>query len=229
MNAINIFLLMLSVATFSLSAFIFLRNRKNAVNLSFSTLVAIAGLWPLSIALFREAHTITLALFWDRIIYICAILISPAILAFAHIFTEGKFKLKVWRLFAYIAPLIILISLLLLTNLWIEDVVLNPWGNSAMLGPAYLLWVIWFMAYMIWGFVVLFNKYRRSAGLIKMQLRYILLSLAFPALGSVPFNVIAPLFGYYRLIWIGPIFLVAMMGIITYAILRYRLMDIRLL
>jgi len=226
MSIINTFLLTVSTATFVLSFFVFLKNRKKA-NICFGILVVIAGLWSLSIGLFREADNLFYALFMSRLIYICGILISPAILAFAHVLS--KRKLKVSYVLAYIFPALILTALLFYPNLWIQEINLTPKGNHIQLGPAYLAWVILFAVYMVWGFLVLWKAYKKSRGLYKMQSRYILLSLLFPVLGSVPFNVVAPWFGYYEFIWIGPIFLTSMLVTISYAILKYRLMDIHLL
>jgi hypothetical protein len=74
MEAINIFLFILAIATFGLSFFIFWKNKKNALNISFGALVSTGGLWALSIAFFRSADNLKYAFLWNKIIYVSATL-----------------------------------------------------------------------------------------------------------------------------------------------------------
>jgi PAS domain S-box-containing protein len=78
------------------------------------------------------------------------------------------------------------------------------------------------------AFSVLMLKFRENGGLLRLQARHVMLALSIPGLIIATTNVLVPLvfrtsnFGKY-----GPFFSLVMVGLIGHAILRHRLMDIR--
>jgi len=227
----DIFSLLLSFACFVLALIIFFRGKRNKANISFGLFALCATIWPLAITMFRLSTTVEVALFWDRIIYLSPIFVAPSFLAFARFFHGRKEYSKILSILIFIVPILILIPILLFTNSWIKEIQLNQEGNKAILGPAYLIWAVWFASYMAWGFMLLFFKYFRTEGVVKAQLRYMLIANMFPVIGSVPFNIVLPAFNNYansyKYIWIGPFSLTAMIALVAYAMIKYRFMDVR--
>jgi PAS domain S-box-containing protein len=75
---------------------------------------------------------------------------------------------------------------------------------------------------------VLWRKYQAATGLAKLQIRYLLLAFSIPCALGMATNLFVPLvfktseFGKY-----GPLFTLLMLAIIAHAIIRHRLMDVR--
>src|SRR5712664_4800731 len=78
--------------------------------------------------------------------------------------------------------------------------------------------------------LLLRTKVRSSSGLQRLQLRYLALALLSPAVGIATTNLIIPVvsgvssWGRY-----GPIFSLVFLGVTAHAIIRQRLMDVRLI
>src|SRR5207248_11471353 len=89
-----------------------------------------------------------------------------------------------------------------------------------------------FAAYIVLNFAcsayLLTLKYRASTGRLKLQTRYILIAFTVPIALGLATNLIIPLFlktsifGKY-----GPLFTLFIVGLVGHAIIRHRLMDIR--
>lgn len=226
MNVINLLLIIIAALNFFLALVLFFRTHKNLTYFFFVLVVFSGAAWSLSIALFRMSPDVATALLWDKIIYVTGSLVPVAFLYFCYSFTKKSPPPFLYGLFCWLIPAF-LIATLILTNLWIVKIDFSYEQTSVVLGPIYIGWVIYFMAFMAYGTFLLWRQYQRGVGLEKAQLGYILLAILFPMIGAIPFNLVMPIFGNYRLIFIGPFFLSLMILVITYAIIRHRLFDIR--
>lgn len=216
----------ITALNFFLALLLFSKGLKNITNFLFALFVLGAAIWPFAIGLFLLSETIFSAYLWDKIIYVSGTIVPVSFIFFANLFTQKRWPKPIIS-FLYVILPVCLTFLLFFSDLFIKNIDLTTGNKSVQLGVAYTLWVIYFCSYMATGAFQLFARYRKSAGLEKLQLSYILLALFFPVVGALPFNIFLPLFGNYNLIYIGPIFLTIMVAVISYAIIRHRLMDIR--
>ena len=226
MNIIDVFLIITSVFSFFLAFLIYYKNLKSIVNFSFFIFIVNAALWPFSIALFRMSQDVTTALFWDKLIYISGTLVPASFFNFSYVFVNKHYPKKIYQLFNLLVPSLFIL-VLLSSNLWVEEIIIKPGEKFVALGPIYLIWVIYFGLLMGLGTLLLFRKYKHSIGSDKAQLNYVFLSVLFPIIGAFPFNILLPLFGNYQLIFIGPFFLTMMILVISYAVIKHRLFDIK--
>jgi|GEM_PF-6006033 hypothetical protein len=70
MEVINLFLLALASILVILGVIIIVKSRGNVSNIIFGFLNLVAATWSFTIALFRQADTLSSALLWDRAIYL---------------------------------------------------------------------------------------------------------------------------------------------------------------
>ncbi|MBN1617869.1 hypothetical protein JW887_00825 [Candidatus Dojkabacteria bacterium] len=202
--------------------FLFSRNRKSSSYLILVILAIITGpLWAISIALFREATDTVRALFWNRMIYVIAILIGFSFFYFIKAFPKKKEIGVLPTLLVHIVGLILLV-ILLFTDYFIEKIILNDAGNSVQLGGGYVLWLIWMLSIFGIGIISIINEFSKLGDVERNQLRYFVIAIIIPSIGVVPTNAVLPLFGEYRYIWIGPLLMIPMNLIIAYGISRTR-------
>ena len=129
--------------------------------------------------------------------------------------------------------------LLLLENLFIVYLVLHPtWmiqgmqlidiGEDKILwGPLYLIYSSHISLLFLAGFVILFKKWRKAGGLMRQQILYILGGYFLGANLAMTTNLIMPWLGYFELNWLGQFFSTLLAVFTTYAILRYQLLNIK--
>jgi len=231
MNLIFIFLLIITGLNLFFAAFIYFKNRKSQINIYFSLVIISVALWVFTNAACLKVNTIEKAILWSQISYISAILIAttflyfslafPAILSKSEKFVPRKYH-KIYILLS--VPLISII--ILIPGFTIKNVILHPW--QIITGPGLYIFALYFLSTMGWAFQNLLRKYFVSQGIERMQMQYLFIGSILSALFGSICNLILPLFGDYRFVWLGPIFTFIMIGSIVYAIIRYRLMDIRL-
>lgn len=100
---------------------------------------------------------------------------------------------------------------------------------AAEFAPFSLIYMVHHFGFFIWAFSKLISKYKKSQGTQRAQLKYIIAgSLSF-FIPLIIFNIILPnAFGVFKYNNLGPLFTLPMVGLISYAILRHQLMDIKI-
>jgi signal transduction histidine kinase len=205
-----------------LGIFVIYKSRKSK-NVSFFVFCFFVAFWSISYFFWQIAKTSEDALFWCRVLMAFAIFIPVAYLQLVYSLVEILYKKKKFLIFSYF-----LFSLFLLadaTPYFVNRI--EPALNFQfwpMAGPFYSLFLIAWFFYVIYSTYLLYKKYKTSIGIIRYQIKYIIIGMIIGfAGGSTNY------FLWYR-IPIPPIanILVSVyVGTVAYAILRYRLMDIR--
>ncbi|MBI4562091.1 MAG: GAF domain-containing protein [Candidatus Rokubacteria bacterium] len=150
-----------------------------------------------------------------------------ALLALLTVFPTGsKFRLRLdLGFFGVVGALFASLSF---TPLIGSSVSLSPAGIQPIHGPLYPLFAVYISSCFASGFFKFIRQYRRSSGLAKLQLRYLILGLVVPGTLATTTNVLIPLlFGTSRFSKYGPLFSLIVIAMIGHAIIRHRLMDIR--
>jgi signal transduction histidine kinase len=226
MDIQSIILISVSLLNAILALVVFINNRQSSIHKSFSLFVLGTSLWAFTNAATRLSSGLLNAWIWSVISYVSAINIALAFFYFSLVFPAKENRLqKYHKLLLYFSyPIIVLI--LAVPGITVKSITLQPW--KIITGPGLLVFGTYFLVFMIWGFVNLIKKYRIVRGLNKAQIKYIFLGTLISSIFGIIFNLVFPLLGDYRFVWLGPIFAIFMIGFAAYAITRYRLMDIRL-
>lgn len=221
-----IFLLTLSFVFLSLLSF--LRNPKSKLNKIFSILAVTTGLWSLVSFLVDENFGLFISAILLRLDFAFGIVIGSLFLLFSLNFPKPKPGLnRIKELPLIIIPVILFLSSftdLTLTNIRYQDGFIQYDETSfTLIFYGYLLFTMGLAMF------ILLKKYRKSIGLEKNQIRFVLLGLTLTAITAVVFNVALPnIFEappiITRVAIFGTLFLV---GSTTYAIVKHRLLDIR--
>lgn len=110
----------------------------------------------------------------------------------------------------------------------VSNIIVGPSSVSYEPGPIYFVFAIYFITLMSWGLVVLIRQRSRYDQIVKTQIDYIFVATALTAALALLFIFILPLLGvtafYYM--WVNSS--VIFTGIVTYALFRYRFLDLRI-
>ncbi len=223
----NLVLIIALLANLVLGFFSYFKSRRGNVNLVWSVVIGTVILWVVVMIFYRSADALS-SVFWSQILYAVATLIPLSFFYFTLIYPQGEWQVSKKSFFLIALPALIIIFLVSLPGAVIKDVGIRPGQEKEILwGPFYGLYGLYISVYFTLALWNLFRKYRKSQGILKSQIRYMLLGTTISiALGSFS-NLLLPTFGEFRLNWLGQITTLFMIGFISYAIMRYQLMDIR--
>lgn len=228
MDLINIAILIVLFANFIFGLFIFLKGAKKTINIFYSILIFTVMLWAVSMIAYRLSPKET-SIFWAKILYFSASLIPTAFLYFNFLFPAGKIPFDSIKRILILLPNILLAVLIFWNGLVIKDILMEPGQEKEIIwGPAYYFYVFFVSWYFIWGFFVLYKKYQKAVGILKMQIRYILIGSLFSIAFGSGFNLFLPTLGEFSLNWLGQVTTFIWISFTGYAIVKYRFLDIRL-
>ena len=230
MDLKNIVLIIVSLINLFLGFVILVQRPVKKSNIVFSLMVFNVVLWAAIILLYRYTAQLGSALFLVRLFYALAIFIPLLFLFFTFIFPRQK---KLWRktaIFIICLPPIIIFLLTLFTNAIISG--LQPVAGAESL----IIFSRWFFVYaltssfyFIWTLLNLFLDIFKTKGIIRIQLKYIFIGLLAASVIALATNLFMPWLGYFGFDWIGQISTVIWIAFIAYALVRQRLMDVKII
>lgn len=224
---ISIFLIFTVFLNSMMLFFIYGKGKKNINNISYGAVISFVVLWTISMFIYRGV-TEEYVLFWCKMLYVNATLVSSSFLFFTYIFPYGLLRLDHIKTALIFFPNIMLVFLTFFSNQIIESVLIQHVGeNTIIFGDLYLIYVLYILIYFFLGFWNLFNSYRQSSGIHRTQLWYVFIGFFVAANIAFTTNLVMPWRGDTSLNWVGQVATIIWVGFTTYAILRYRLMDIR--
>jgi len=87
---------------------------------------------------------------------------------------------------------------------------------------------VYILAAMFGGIFFLIRSYKNSIGLERIQVKYCLMGIFIMTIFGITFNLIIPMVSSSRFSHLGPVASLFMVGSISYAIVKHRLMDINI-
>lgn len=190
-------------------------------------ILAIAG-WVLPMVFYRS-HLFGEVVLWARLLYVMASFTSTSFFLFTYVFPDNK-KIPAWIQLGLLVENILIILLCLHPDLMIRGVTIIDKGEDIILwGPLYPVYSLHISAFFLLGFVNLFKKWRRAKGVVRGQILSVLVGYFFAANLAMVTNLILPWFGYFELNWLGQFFSTIVAIFTTYAILKHKLLDIKVI
>ncbi|MBI3317571.1 MAG: HD domain-containing protein [Candidatus Omnitrophica bacterium] len=210
-----------AVASLGLGLFVYARNRRGALNRSWFRLSLAIGVWALATGAMANAPSIDWAFRLARTAQVAFSLIPAFFLEFNLVLLDGngrygglsRWNLRIAGVFALLG-----FSPLLIQDLQTEFL----FRYYPVAGPFYGTFVAWFLGSFLISLWILLRAYRGQAGYRRNQLKYLIgasvIGLAsFLSMTPLAFGIAIPPVGQGLLIFYA---------LISYAIIRWRMMDI---
>lgn len=213
-----------AVTSFGLCALVLFKNRKSDLTRSFSLFSFCVGFWSTNHFLAFSIQNAASALFFHRLLMAGAIFIPTTYFHFVCVLLDIESKYKKLIIGNYIASCIFLSSVF--TPLFITGVskklFFNYFENPGILYHPFL---VMFLSLTIFSHVLLYNGFRKTKGLKSKQIQYIFIGTVIGFIGGstsffLVYNIPIPPIGN----GLVSVYIIT----VAIAILRYRLMDIRL-
>lgn len=228
MDASTAVLITVMVFTLGLACFVFFKNPSRWVNRVFSMFsLAVAG-WTAGTwagNYFAEAQA---GLRLGRLAFAMAVIMAYGLLIFLHVF-PGSSRLPRSASVKAFGVLALALTLISLTTPWIVSRLMIVDGIlKVQYGPLYPLFALYILCCVGYSFLTIFRKIRVARGVERLQLKYLFAGLLVPGVLATVTNLLIPLaFGTSKYSQYGPLFSFLMIAMIAHAIIRHRLMDIR--
>ncbi|HKZ84437.1 MAG TPA: ATP-binding protein [Anaerolineae bacterium] len=166
---------------------------------------------------------------WARFTFASATFIPASFLAFMRTYpTPSEWPSPlILRATLVVGAAIALLSLA--TPLMVHDTALTPAGLSRKTGGLYPVFSVYFLATWAAAIGVFISKWRHSRGIPRAQLQYLGAGIILSGLGATSANLLIPsMTGRSTYSWVGPYFSLLLVTMVGHAIIRHRLMDLRL-
>ena len=220
--------LLLCTTHVCLVALVLLHNKRALVNRLFAFSVLSAVGWILAIFSALSTQNPVYTLWLGRLGFGFAAAIPFGLLWMFHAFSDGHVRFSEPRVSipGGLCLLFVLISL----SPWVVTGSTETYGRQNFVyGQGHKLFGVYFLGIFAFAMITLSRTIRTSSGLKRLQLRYLLLGNVLAGAGGITTNLIVPL------IWktsnysvLGPYFTLLMASFSAHAIIRHRLMNIRL-
>lgn len=219
-------LIVTGIANLSLGLLIFIRNKKDPVNIFYGIIALGVSIWCLSIYFFRIVPDVNL--FWSRVAYVSAAIVGFFYLYFT-LFFPYKNKLRLfWHIF-FIIFFLSVTWLIIGTNSILKSYVVVNSVNGLEFGGAYIIYNLFIFTFFGFGLTNLLLKHFRSVMVAKLQIKYVLVGTFISILIGTITNLILFGMGIFKYNWLGPSSSLFLVGFIGYAIVKHRVMNIRVI
>lgn len=219
-------LIIIAVANFLFGATVFARRYRHPLHQSFLMMTIGVGVWSLAIGLYFMTSDIDQAVLYANIYYTAALLIASSLFAFSYSLKSNDEGIELPVLLALFVPFLYAVSAIVYPNILISverlpyDITLNA--------TPYLIYSLTFGALFVIAVVKLIAAAHSSAARRRKQLSVVCAGVILAGLVGISFNLVLPALGHYHCIWFGPAFSLVFLISTSYAVVRYRLFDLRL-
>lgn len=211
-----------------LAGMVYFRHPQKGPNQAFAVFVLLVVGWSFCVNMFYGSTAHLSGLLWGRLAFAAASLIGSSFAAFCQIFPDRQ-NPSLHKV-SYLSILLgVLLAGLSLTPLVLCDVVISGAGGlQRHYGPLYEVYAASLLAAFGQGIWTLTGKWRIARGRTRLQIQYLWLGLCMALCGGTITNLIIPaLVQSSGTSAYGPYFSVFLVGLTAHAIIRHRLMDIR--
>ncbi len=218
------------VSTLVLGLFVFFQNPANRINRVFSALIASIIGWQISLFAFYFVNDPEYVLIIGRINFAFAELLSLFLFIFCYEFPTSIVKIKPYLLkLTYLFTAAIVGLTIFTPSIIYEEIIVSVSTRETVFGGLYPLFIIQFLFLTLGGVLLLVFKLTKLKGTNLLQMLYLLAGVFFGVIFGSITNILLPLlFGEYRFQQVGLFGPLIFVAFATYAIIKHRLLDIRL-
>jgi hypothetical protein len=219
--------LLVCTAQIILAAVVVLNNPRAPVNRLFGLSVFTLVGWISTITFALSAHDRWATIWLGRLGFAFASAIPFTLLCMFSAFSDERAHIHKRRLIGIGLSCMLFVALSL--SPWIVAGARSVDGHQHFIyGPAHRFFGLYFLVSFVFALYTLWAALRSASGLRRLQLRYLLIGIVLGGIGGTTTNLVVPL------VWktsaysaFGPYFTLLMVSFSAHAIIRHRLMDIR--
>jgi signal transduction histidine kinase len=222
-------LFFIAVLNVFLALVVFRNNKNRLVNRVFAIFLFFIVIWIITVLASNIVKNYNVALFINRLVFAIDCLMVFSLYSFSLVFPFNE-KIKSKKIYLLILGITLVVSFFsLFSNFIIHDIEILEWGSNPVGGSAYVFFMAFLVIMLILSVFHFFKNYKRSDGVGRLQFKYLLFGLLATIIIVLITGVIIPItVGTSKFATIGLGSIVFFNAMTTYAIVKHRLLDIRL-
>jgi signal transduction histidine kinase len=166
---------------------------------------------------------------WARVTFAAATLIPASFLSFMRVYPTPSSWPPTSLLRVTLGFAGVIAALALSTPLLVYGTTLTSAGLTRQTGPLYIVFFFYFLITFVAAIVVFAVKWWGARGIARAQLQYLGAGIILSGAGGISANLVLPMAtGRSTYSWIGPYFSLILVAMVGHAIIRHRLMDLRI-
>lgn len=224
----SIFTLYVILANLVLGFFVLLQNVKSRINVSFCLVTACVAFWAFGVSTVWHSTNPETLLLIGRLTFLFVSFLPALLFLFVKSFPKEIKPLGIFQWGMIILPIIIW-PILILQGMVLSHVAQIGSSVYRVYGPAYPFFLAYYLIYFAVFFYELYFKQKLFIGISRTQVKYVLLGFGLSGIIGLTTNLILPFYGIGTLSFIGPNASLILVAIISYAILKHRLMSIEVI
>lgn len=208
---------------------VLLNNRREPLNISFSVMVFGIVAWTYANFATDNASIVAASLFWNRASFAFTSLLVAGLFAFVLLLTRQGPKLPTIGL-SMIGLAGSAMFAICFSPFIVRGVELKSWGSNTLNGPLFSVFMVYFAVMVLGALGRMVAARRWLKGESKVQLQFFYFGAVLSIIVAVSTNLLLPVItGQTSLAKFGPLGTVFLVGFTAVAIVRHRLLDIRVL
>lgn len=218
-----------SIVDIALGLVVLLRNTRSPTHRLFASAAFAMVAWLVINFMCDQPAFFAHALLLNRLAISTGVLMGIPLIAFGALYAADRSRLFAeWIVF--LVPMGVVAILSATTDLVVVDIQIRDWGTNVVQGPVFTFLVWWGLLALASLAISLVRKYRAADGRRKTQYGYLFLGLAFFFTVSMLFGAVLPaVTGANQLAKLNPLATIMFLVPTGYAMVKHRLMDIRML
>jgi len=222
MDLKNSLLFVVAFLNILIGFYVYSKNWKSQLRLSFLLLTISVALWSVSIVFSNNISYFNFSFFWPRAFnYLAAGFIAVNFLWLTMLF-PFDLELSIKKIILLFSPLFVLLIIFIIYPSFIIYQVIpgngNYIANYNILG--YSFFSFYFLSYISFGFYYLTKRYFSMDGILRSNIKFLLVGLGIGVIWGVICDLILPFGNYWELVWLGPYFTLAMVYCAAYIMFR---------
>ncbi len=224
----NLYLIFLAaVLNLWLGTWVWLRAPRELINRHFGMFSLAISAWIVSNVLVNLYAATNWGFLWGRLAFATGAMISVSFFLFVSVFPSPILHVpRTLTVLFLAAGFVAFISSF--TPLIVKDTTSSNGMLSVLYGPLHPAFGVYFVVSIAYSLLLLKRKLTLLKGIQANQVRYLFVGALTLGVGATATNLLIPVFlGTSRFAQYGPLFSLIMVAMIAHAIIRHRLMDIR--
>src|SRR3989454_1200996 len=220
------FLSLIGALVVPLGVFVLRANPRCTTHLYFAAFTLSVAIWLFGVAAWCYGAFPELGL---RVAFAGASLIAPAFLGLTRTFPPNLQEAPRRWVAGPLCLGIVLALLSLTTPLVAFDAAVSASGLHRTPGPLYPVFALFFFTTFVGATTIFLRHWWKARGHARAQLQYLGLAILIPGAAAMTTNLILPVItGRSTYSWLGPFFAGLHVALVAHAVIRHRLMDLRL-
>lgn len=220
-NYQNLVLFIAGLVNLAMSFLVMKRGAKSKINLYFALLTFFNLTWVIGLIMVNLVTNIDMVSFYDRSTNLSGIGIVVSLFYFTLHFPYQREKIsdiktKIIWLFAILLSVLVYTKWFVVNTIWIDKF---PYYIAYYYKPGFIVYTIYFFVLAVWSICFLVKKYKLAEGMIKQQLKWLILAIIIGLVFGAYFNIIVSYFGNFSPGWLGPVFTL-FMNIVVFRAIR---------